>query len=112
MNRDKQIEEMGKIVETAHSTNLEGCEKDSNYGDRIFCLGCDHFDKETCLHTLYVGESLYNAGYRKASEVAREIFDEIETSLVIGSAIGSEVYYAIRAEDYLHYKKKYTEGEG
>ena len=45
------------------------------------------------------------------AEVAREIFEEIETSLQIMSFHGSEVYYAIRAEDYLHYKKKYTEGE-
>jgi hypothetical protein len=45
------------------------------------------------------------------AEVAREIFEEIETSLQIMSFHGSEVYYAIRAEDYLHYKKKYAEGE-
>lgn len=45
------------------------------------------------------------------SEVAMEIFAEIETSLMIESFHGSCVYYAIRAEDYLHYKKKYTEGE-
>ena len=44
------------------------------------------------------------------AEVAREIFEEIETSLMIESFHGSDVYYAIRAEDYLHYKKKYTEG--
>ena len=43
------------------------------------------------------------------SEVAMEIFEEIETSLMIESFHGSDVYYAIRAEDYLHYKKKYTE---
>ena len=46
----------------------------------------------------------------KASKVAEEIFEEIETSLMIESFHGGEVYYAIRAEDYLHYKKKYTEG--
>ena len=43
------------------------------------------------------------------TEYAREIFAEIETSLSIGNFKGSEVVYAIRAEDYLHYKKKYTE---
>ena len=47
----------------------------------------------------------------KASEVAEEIFGEIETSLMIESFHGSDVYYAIRAEDFHHYKKKYTESE-
>ena len=56
-----------------------------------------------------IAEILIKADYQKGSKVASKIFEEIETSLVIGSVIGSEMYYAIRAEDYLHYKKKYTE---
>ena len=59
-----------------------------------------------------VAEILTYKGDRKADEVAEEIFAEIETSLMVESFYGGEVYYAIRANDYLHYKKKYTEGEG
>jgi hypothetical protein len=45
-------------------------------------------------------------------EVAREIFEQIETSLHIECFHGGEVYYSIQEEDYLHYKKKYAEREG
>ena len=94
MNRNKQIEfERNEISEIlAQNFELNGEKWDAS-------------DFEWSAHCVQM------AGYRKASEVAREIFEEIETSLVIGSAIGSEVYYAIRAEDYIHYKKKYTESE-
>lgn len=40
---------------------------------------------------------------------AREIFEELETSLSITAFKGSEAYYAIRSEDYNQYKKKYME---
>lgn len=46
----------------------------------------------------------------KAKDVAREIFAEIETSLHY-KVINDEIYFIIRAEDYLHYKKKHTESE-
>ena len=55
-DRDKQIEEMVKTLST--------CECD--------CLNCKScYSWELC-------EALYNAGYRKAEDVAREIFEEIE----------------------------------
>lgn len=53
-------------------------------------------------------ELLNAEGYRKSEDVADGIFAEIETSLSIANFKGGEIYYAIRAEDYLHYKKKYT----
>lgn len=80
MNKDNQIEEMA--VELWHNTTIREADM------------CDD-----------VAEYLYNAGYRKASE----IFEEIETSLQIADFKGSEVYYVIRADDYIHYKKKYLE---
>ena len=73
----------------------------------------------------------YSKGYRKASEVAREIFEEIEKKVKMSIAIHLEelnkeliidtplydrhsgIIFALRgAEDYLaELKKKYTEGE-
>ena len=80
MNRDKQIEEMAEII----NKNTE-------------------FD--TMWDEIYASASaLYDAGYRKASEVARAIFEEIEDVL---NSIGyfDEI-------DFKALKKKYTEGEG
>lgn len=58
-------------------------------------------ERDIALHSKLIADT--------RQKVAREIFEEIETSLQIMSFHGSEVYYAIRAEDYLHYKNKYTE---
>ncbi len=91
MEKEKQIEEMAKIIDQAkHDMWVGEC---PTYAE----------------HSENIAKYLYNAGYRKASEVAERIFAEIETSLSIADFKGGEVYYAIRAEDYLHYKKKYTE---
>ena len=57
MNRDKQIEEMATTI----SNHLDG------------------FMTEADIDIL--AATLYNAGYRKASDVAREIFEEIEENL-------------------------------
>jgi hypothetical protein len=46
------------------------------------------------------------------TEVAREIFEEFETSLVIGGFVNGEKYLAIREDDYNHYKKKYIGEKG
>ena len=65
MRKDKQIEEMAKILA-------------SDCGD---CSKCDCYHKEidgTDACYFKYAEMIYNAGYRKASEVAREIFEEIE----------------------------------
>lgn len=57
---EKQIEEMSKVIEQAF--------------DKCYYMGCDPIEDVTA-------ETLYNAGYRKASDVAREIFEEIEKLL-------------------------------
>ena len=49
-------------------------------------------------------------GWRKATDVAAEIFAEIETSLFY-KPINGEIHFAIRESDYKEYKQKYT-GEG
>ena len=82
MSRDKQIEEMANIIafkafEQAHLEN-----GDDNLAD-------------------IVAIELYDKGYRKASEVAREIID------ILKSAGVDEWRYPVIAE----IKKKYTEEE-
>lgn len=63
--KDKQIEDMAKIIclPTANKGNCEKCG---------FKKHCSKFDDAT---------DLYNAGYRKASDVAREIIEFIEDCL-------------------------------
>lgn len=63
MSREKQIEEMGKIL----------C------GMKNGCDGC-MWDKEHCNERNYA-EEIYNEGYRKAYDVAEKIFVEIEEQL-------------------------------
>ena len=68
-----------------------------------------------------VARLLFEKGYRKASEVAREIFGELEASFCIlaypvVTAVGTinterAEGLHIRTEDYETIKKKYTEGE-
>ena len=76
MSRDKQIEEMAKII--AQSVDVEtlcdGLAGDSS----MACFGCDYSEKEYCKHHLESATGLYNKDYRKASDVAREIFEELE----------------------------------
>lgn len=59
--KEKQIEEMAVILTDG------GCTK----------CNCDENGKFNCL-PMYNAELLYNAGYRKTSDIAREIFDDIE----------------------------------
>ena len=104
MSRDKQIEEMAEII-------------------------CQNTEFDTMWNEIYdSANALYNAGYRKASEVAEEIFAEIEKEIC-------NIKYEVSASRYTHIpvetmvevcnwilqdcipkkiaelKKKYTEGE-
>lgn len=63
MSRDKQIREMEQIG-SKHPCDREDCSK---------CLAMNR----RCNDFLFA-ERLYNAGYRKASDLAEEIFAEIE----------------------------------
>lgn len=65
MSRDRQIEEMAKIINKPCFEIMN--EAGATDRDCPFPYGC-----EECTAT-----NLYNAGYRKASEVAREIFAEV-----------------------------------
>ena len=60
MDKEKQIEEMARDIKAAHD---EQKYITSNKSIKA------------------IAEHLYNAGYRKASDVAREIFEEIEREI-------------------------------
>ena len=107
MNKEKQIEEMAKIF----------C------GMKNGCDGC-MWDKVHC-YERNDAKALYNAGYRKASEVAREIFEEIERFLYMHfrfckEEIGNDDTEYVKGRLELNtqiqnliaeLKKKYTESE-
>ena len=58
-----------------------------------------------------IAHRLYDAGYRKASEVAEEIFEEIEASAKVKYWRGGGlVVFEVNGEDFAELKKKYTEG--
>ena len=88
MDREKLIEEIAKAM----------------------CGGCP--DNKECMHCLcadwYKAEALYNAGYRRWSEVAKEIFEEIDN--IIYNLRDSPFYSSSDAVDELtELKKKYTD---
>ena len=94
MNRDKQIAEMANIIafkafEQAHLEN-----GDDNLAD-------------------IVAIELYDNGYRKASEVAREIFEEIEKVVEVALMNGhiETPILCIGHGTFAELKKKYTEGD-
>ena len=97
MNRDKQIEEMARVwCPFPHRHDCDGC-----------CKGCYEISKS---------EMLYNAGYRKASDIVDEIIknlvdfaDDNEKQMLVN---GHSVWF-INADDVTEFiaelKKKYTE---
>ena len=85
MSRDKQIEEMYLEFE--------------KWDD----------DADT---SVSLAEWMYNAGYRKASEVAREILEEIEKNMVVfGDATLSSYFRGIGYRTFAELKKKYESEE-
>ena len=101
IDREKQIEEIAKVI----------------------CGSCP--DNKECMHCLcadwYKAESLYNAGYRKQSEVAREIFEEIDKMLMNQECItenqrckevGDWIFHDYLPRRISELKKKYMEESG
>ena len=88
MNENKQIEEMEKTMCAFYGT--ETCY------DCRYCCDC---------HIHHEAERFCNAGFRKASEVAKEIFEDIEREIK-----NHGITYAQRKIAEL--KMKYTEGKG
>ena len=91
MDKEKQIEEMAK----------DFCPQNLN----MPCEEC-HLYKNRC-HAKKYATRAYNAGYRKASEVAREIFEEFG-KYISPHKIGA--FNCIYINDVIYeLKKKYTE---
>ena len=92
MSRDKQIsemrylaDEMGKAISTEYERRVLADERK-------------------------LEEVLKANGYRKASEVAEEIFEEIEASAKVKYwRGGGVVVFEVNGEDFAELKKKYTE---
>ena len=86
--KEKQIEEMAKDLRA------------------LDCL--QHNPKYSIEYQRAIG--LYSLGYRKTSEVAREIFDEIESCKWSETHYGDQMLcFEINSEKYDTLKKKYTE---
>lgn len=93
MNRDKQIEEMAKDI--CGRADCATC------GELMPCFS-KHFSKRAV-----------EKGYRKASDVAREIFEEIEKITMHNVTSSHGIWLMSMGEvAFAELKKKYTEGEG
>ena len=94
MNREKQIEEIDNLTSVIWEAN----------------------HKKSVLDYRWLATEVYNAGYCKASEVAREIFKDIDYTLLMMFedyvSLGHQEYSAVI--EVIHHKlrvleKKYTE---
>ena len=117
MNKEKQIEEMVRIMN-------ECCNVYDEQGRHIRnkCSDCEEWSDDNnccCSYNRKEAEALYNAGYRKASEIFLELISEIDNSLydmaVEYHRAGHPVYFAVC--EMVHHKviapieKKYTKSE-
>ena len=92
MSRDKQIEEMAKELCDAMQKTNQGCNS--------IC-----YPRGMCAHCKVMAEHLYNAGYRKSTEVAEEIFEEIDKLLAVDRNGNAN----LDVRDLAKLKNKYTE---
>ena len=93
MNADKQIEEMAKFFMSLETYDYKECEE------------CGKWEHDRCDEYCFsqkVATDLYNAGYRKASEVAREVVEDMRE--MIKGYENIDVYLD-------RIEKKYTESE-
>lgn len=91
MNKDKQIEEMANVLGDTWVVDLEGNPHDLS--EVLMQCDLENIAKQIC-----------EQGYRKASDVAREIFAEIEEIAII-NPLGNWV--TIRKDFFAELKKKY-----
>lgn len=96
MSRDKQIEEMARDLCNATQKTNQGCNS--------IC-----YPRGMCAHCKVMAEHLYDAGYRKASEVAEEIADFIWEKDIAGTLLPINGRYLSKQEFLSELKKKYTE---
>ena len=96
MNADKQIEEMAKVVDTVMQRR---CFHKS-------CNECEFDPHDICKATMLADALINDYCYRKAEDVARKIFEEIENN-----SYKYGVNFLISEETLAELKKKYTEGQ-
>jgi hypothetical protein len=106
MNKEKQIEEMARVMnECCNRYDAQG----NHLGNKCFECECwcdtNHI---CCSYNTKEATALYDAGYRKASDVAREIFAEIEeiamhsiTSFGLQTMVMGEVAFAELKKKYI-----------
>ena len=91
MSRDKQ-------TEIANDLNMHCVSLSEQFCGEMSCNAC-------------ISNWLYNAGYRKSTEIAEEIFEEIwENADLLYD--GYRDIVVITEKDFAELKKKYTEGGG
>lgn len=93
MNKDPAIERMIAVNELTEILCGKPCDICRFYGQRPKCM------------PVYTAEKIVDAGWRKASEVAREIIEEAE-KIFMFTCSSLEAY-----TDWQNFKKKYTEGK-
>ncbi len=86
MSREKQIIEIKECI------------------DEVYGQDCAYYDVDG----FAIANEIYNAGYRKASEVAREIFEELEVWLDGSRYSLAEMVWGVK-HSIEELKKKYTE---
>ena len=103
LNKDKQIDIDIAVEEMASAVReiTVACNKCEYYKEgsclKPIDLGCD--DNEDILNSC---DAIYEKGYRKASEVAREIFAEIDRMCI-------DTFGNFNHRVFAELKKKYTE---
>ena len=99
MSREKQIEEMAKGL---HRNRCGGC------GEELCEYKIPTNDEFSCID-YKMATALYNAGYRKSTEVAEEIFGEIDRMIY---KVLNDRHYIMgdMCWEVAELKKKYTEG--
>lgn len=97
MSREKQIEEMAEIITSADPY--------------VNCKGqpCSTCECQDIVHNCYSAKAIYNAGYRKSTDLAEEIFAEIDEAMLDHASgyIDDHWLYVRIAE----LKKKYIGGD-
>ena len=72
------------------------------------CELCSYYDQTACKeHLMHNALVLIDSQEQRIKELAKKIFAEIETSLMVSGCRAGSFFYEIRVEDYNHYKKKY-----
>ena len=101
MSRDEQIEEMAKLIRESDISFVK---------QRVRWIENDLIEPLPSRNQ-YIAIALTEKGYRKASEVAREIFEEIEKScrVIVGRHIFNGQITCYLKNDIAELKNKYTE---